>query len=852
MTIEGEFPHARAPLTTEEFERVEAVFAEAAGSEGTLRIHALDRACADRPDLRREVEALLAAHDRLAKTSSDEDASLPRAVVGSRIGAYALAEKIGEGGMGEVYRAERVDGALVQQVAVKITRSTLLPHDLIRRFKVERQILASLHHPNIVRMLDAGATAEGQAYLVMEYVEGTPITRDCRTANRGLEQRLRLFQQVCSAVHHAHRHGIVHRDLKPANILVTHDGVPKVLDFGVAKMLASPASGANTATGALPGPLTLNYASPEQLCGQGVTTASDIYALGILLYELLAGERPYETTGQRLDRVIDLVVRAEPPRPSAGRHGAAEPLPYDRRRLRGDLDAIVLKALDKEPERRYASAEELAADIGRVLDQRPVLARGPSAMYVLGRLAARHRAAVAVGVLATAAVLVSLALAVWQRQVAERERLRSEQRSGEVRQLANALIFRIHDAIAPLPGSTPVRKTLIDEALGYLESLARESAGDAALQLELARAYARIGKVQGTPGDANLGDARGAALSYERAVRLLRPIATGAAAPVESTVTFVDILLDVSVSAATSRDPLLVAKEALGIARDLLRRAPTDWNVRRVAARANHTTAMWLNPPASFPYLQTAAELYGANLQSDVTGGDAIAAVAAVERLMGAHRSLLADFAGALPHHLRARELDEQRLRRAPHDRRAQWDLADDLVNIGEVRSRAESKDLPQAVAVYGQALRIREDIAAADPRNVYAQQSVGWVEASLARVYAELDRPAAALEILERAVAVDKRYPLRDGIGHRLTLAGAWLALGEAWLRRGLRRQACRAFQASLDDFTEAEPRLSAAMLAMPHMKKPVEQARRGVAGCAAHKQGATASPTSTAVTAF
>ena len=279
--------------------------------------------CSGRPRLQAEIEALLASHDRLGtfldvpeSVEDDEGDSPDRLRVGSLVGPYRLIEQIGEGGMGNVYLAERDDGLFDHRVAIKVTRTSVRDGDTARRFRAERQILASLQHPNIVTLLDGGATPIGEAYLVMEHVAGIPITRHCREGRLTLEQRLQLIRQVAGAVQFAHQRGIVHRDLKPGNILVTPDGVPKVLDFGVAKLLESSAVVDSAVTRTFPGPLTPNYASPEQLRGLPVTTACDVYALGVLTYEVVTGVRPYDTTGRTLDEVLNLVLETEPSRPS--------------------------------------------------------------------------------------------------------------------------------------------------------------------------------------------------------------------------------------------------------------------------------------------------------------------------------------------------------------------------------------------------------------------------------------------------------------------------------------------------------------------------------------------------------
>jgi serine/threonine protein kinase len=360
----------------------------------------------------------------LAGALGDEIRLEPGPRAGDLVGAFRLVESIGSGGMGTVFRAARAAGDFDQQVAIKFIAAPLAHPDAVRRFRAERQILAALHHPNIVTLLDGGVTDEGFAYVVMEYVDGVPITAYGREVALPLAHRLRLFQQVCGAVQYAHGHFVVHRDLKPGNILVARDGAAKVLDFGVAKLLDGPlreASGTLTQAGF--GPLTPNYASPEQIRGLEVTVTSDVYALGVILYELLTGTRPYETSGKPLEAVLRLVVDADATRPSIATPPDEVRPPYDlRRALRGDLDAIVLRALRKDPAERYASAEALSLDIGRYLTGQPVEAREPSLQYVARKLAARHKGVFATATLSLVAILSALFIALWQARQAARER----------------------------------------------------------------------------------------------------------------------------------------------------------------------------------------------------------------------------------------------------------------------------------------------------------------------------------------------------------------------------------------------------------------------------------------------
>ncbi len=405
----------------------------------------LDAECLGRPDLRAEVESLLAAYDRstgFIEPIELTPASLVQpgpsdARIASRVGAFRLLEVLGEGGMGTVYRAERADGEFSQQVAIKFIGSWIRDRATVARFRAERQILASLQHPNIVSLLDGGVTAEGEAYLVMEYVDGQPITAYCKDRALDLEGRLGLFIHVCAAVQSAHAHLIVHRDLKPGNVLVTSAGVPKVVDFGVAKLLAPAAEGSIPITRMFPGPLTPDYASPEQLRSQPVTTACDVYALGVLLYELLTGSRPYDTSGKPLHEVLTQVLDVDPPAPSARlRSMTAGPSLIAASAVSGDLDAIVLKAMQKEPTLRYASAVDLADDVMRYLDGRPVLAQPARLGYRARKLVRRHRVVVSAATAAVLSLIVGLGVALWQAQTARNERDRARLEAAKAEQVS--------------------------------------------------------------------------------------------------------------------------------------------------------------------------------------------------------------------------------------------------------------------------------------------------------------------------------------------------------------------------------------------------------------------------------
>src|SRR5215472_5472252 len=395
------------------WQKVKDVFGDALEQGLADRGAFLDRACNGDHALRAEVESLLAA----AQGATDEQppAAEPDRMLGRRLGAYQILEPIASGGMATVYLAHRADDQYRKSVAIKLIHPGLASDALCRRFRSERQTLAALDHPNIVRLLDGGTTEEGLPYLVMDYVDGRPIDEYCDQHQLTVEERLRLFRTVCGAVEHAHQNRIIHRDLKPSNILVTADGSPRLLDFGIAKLLSPELSsdmGLMTTAGIHH--MTPAYASPEQVRGDAITYASDVYSLGVVLYELITGHRPYRFKNYsqaEVERVIceteaerpsTIVTRAESDQgpdgssghivtPEAVSRARGVPLEKLRRHLKGDLDNIVLKALHKEPQRRYGSVQEFSEDIARHLEDRPVKARPNTLQYRTRKLIRRRK-----------------------------------------------------------------------------------------------------------------------------------------------------------------------------------------------------------------------------------------------------------------------------------------------------------------------------------------------------------------------------------------------------------------------------------------------------------------------------
>ena len=449
-------------MADERWARVKELFAEALEEAPGAREIFLARRCPDDASLREEVRTLLLAHESAGSFIETPPSPIaaarggepPAQLAGRMVGPYRIVHEIGHGGMGTVYMAERADGAFEKLVAVKVIRRGLDTEDVLLRFRHEREALAGLDHPNIARLMDAGSTSDGLPYFVMEYVEGTPIDRFCDERKLTIVERLRIFQTVCGAVQAAHRNLVVHRDIKPDNILVTADGVPKLVDFGIAKLLA-PTSTLARETRATERLMTPGYASPEQVEGKPITTATDVYSLGVLLYELLTGRHPFPRSREHAAQggigehvpekpstaVMQPLQAARPddvtgPRSPEELSRARQVSPAAlRRELRGDLDTIVSVAMRQEPQRRYGSVEQLAEDVRRHLVGLPIMARKDALGYRVVRFAARHAAAVIAAALLLVVLFVAVAAIAWQARVAAEERDRARVESAKTRQI---------------------------------------------------------------------------------------------------------------------------------------------------------------------------------------------------------------------------------------------------------------------------------------------------------------------------------------------------------------------------------------------------------------------------------
>ena len=535
----------RTPLDPATWSRVGDVLDGAlAITDATARNLFVERSCGGDTRLRDEVLSLLSVGDKvdiaLPATRwidhlvgvSAAQLSDPEALIGQQLGPWRVDALLAVGGMGVVYRGSRADHNFEKNVAIKLLPRGMADPDLVGRFEAERHILAALDHPGIARLIDGGTSMDGTPWLVMEYVEGEQVDRYCDQGQLSLAQRLSLFVTVCEAVQFAHQHLVVHRDLKPGNILVAPDGNVKLLDFGIAAIVADPSHESNESAQGLRA-MTPLWASPEQVNGETVTTASDTYSLGALLYRLLAGQMPYQSNPKDAAALVREISEGEPIPPSHRivdtRAAQAAPLPYRARAVQGDLDAIVLLAMRKRPEQRYQTVAQLADDIRRFLRQEPVAARGDAMTYRAGKFVRRHRGSVALAGAGLMGILLASGTALYQasvandaRQQAEAERTRAERNLVRARKLANDSLFAVHDALRNVPGTTAARALVAEKVSVALDEMARDGSQiDADLMREAGSSWSRLAIIQSQTAGASTGETHRADSSFRHAIELL-------------------------------------------------------------------------------------------------------------------------------------------------------------------------------------------------------------------------------------------------------------------------------------------------------------------------------------------
>lgn len=739
-------------MTRTFLEEVEYHFAEIAGLPATQQEHYLDHFLADQPSLQAEVRSLVKAHREGASFLQHEP---------ERLGPYRLLEQIGRGGMGSIYRAERDDGQFRQVVAIKMLRPPV-PARLLRRFLDERQILARLAHPNIARLLDGGVSPSGLPYIVMELVEGKTIAEYCRAKSR--TETLRLFQQVCSAVSYAHRNLVVHRDLKPANILVTSDGAPKLLDFGIAKIMEAAPNGTTALA------LTPEYASPEQARGEAISTASDVYSLGVLLHELLTGRRP------------------QPAAESREQHAVVKPATGSE-----DLDAIVLKALRRDSQDRYTSVDALSEDISRFFAGRPLAAREPTGWYRLSKFVRRNRASVFLAAGVTTALIVAAFLTIRQARIAER-------RFDVVRHLASTTLFRIHDSVAALPGSTPSRNLIVQSALEALDRLTVDAADDAGLKLELADAYQKLGDVQGNLSQSNLGDSRAALSSYAKSRRILDEVLSKDGGNEHGMRSWVRVNQNSARAEMWMRNPSEAQKlgrETVAMAEKLASQFPGEPSEEELAAAYNTLGDLGDNA-----YRLKALRIYEALLGRKPEDTNRQRNVALLHKNIASSYLDTKESEQAVPHLRRALELDEARVRIQPKNRLAQLDLSFDHSQFGTYYMGRKQVD--EALNEFRKALEIRQSLHESDPTDARLKDRLAYLHARIGRILMDEGRNLEAIPSLQAAVQMNRSLIQIDPVNphYRGNLARSSLSLAQSALRAGKRGVGCAALNSALDEY--------------------------------------------------
>jgi eukaryotic-like serine/threonine-protein kinase len=740
-------------MTAGRWSEVKAVLSDVLDADATQRPALLDRLCGPDTELRTTVESLLAMESQADRLDT---AFLPGSALWTdppekapvQIGPYNILREIGRGGMGVVYLADRADGEYRKRVAIKLITGARNELNLDQRFRRERQILAQLEHPHIARLLDGGATESGQPYFVMEYVEGPPLLAWCDEHHLDIDARLALFLSVCDAVSYAHRKLIVHRDLKPGNVLVTPSGDPKLLDFGLARMVDSETEADLTQAG--PTPMTVAYSSPEQIRGERQTVSSDVYSLGVILYELLTAHRPYRPENTSYAEIVRVTCEQEPTPP-------AQFLPN----LRGDLETILLKALAKDPHLRYHSVDELAADLRRHLNGQPIQARPATFTYRAGKFLRRHRIAVPAAALAVALIL-SFAGLSWF------EALRAQRRFNDVEKLAHSVMFEFHDAIEKLPGSTAARELLVRRALEYLENLSREAAGDPRLDREIALGYGRIGDIQGNLGTANLGNVSATLESYRKAEQILARLL--ARSPSDASLRLDYLRISGGLAGAYNLNgdrarARVLSEKNIALANAALRDRPNDPDTMRFMMATQSLAGDLLIGEGKYEEAIPIRQAILAMEQrvSELNPGNARrrSNVALAHKRLGALYGVVKRYEEGRLEYQQALASDEE-YARIDSGTRAQLDLSYDYSDLGWVSTHLG--DQPAALAFYRKAQALRQSAAAADPKDSRAATAVASITQRIGSQLRRMQDLPAARQEMQRAVVLWKQLADRPG----------------------------------------------------------------------------------------
>jgi tetratricopeptide (TPR) repeat protein len=830
-------------MTPERWQEIRGVLEKALELEPVQRSAFLDHVCVSDESLRREVEALLDPSDDVISSflkaepltgrlnevlveNSDGNAYANALQAGQVLAErFLLVRKLGEGGMGQVWLADQTS-PVRRQVALKLIKGGMYDEAVVQRFQSERQSLAIMDHPAIAKVFDAGTTPQAQPYFVMEYVPGLPITEYCDQKKFKVADRLELFIQACEGVQHAHQKAIIHRDLKPANILVAEvDGkpVPRIIDFGLAKAVV-PQAGETlfTQMGHFVG--TPGYMSPEQADPnvQDIDTRTDVYSLGAVLYMLLAGTQPFDVkTGEKfaLDELLRKLREEEPPSPSTRVSGdretstaTAEARGIEPKQLasllRGDLDWITMKALEKDRSRRYGTPSELAADLRRYLNHEAIVARPAGTTYRLRKYIRRHRALV-VGVATVFLVLVAgVAVSTIEairarqaRQAALRDRDLAQRRFDDVHKLAREVIFNLQNQLAAIPGTTQVRKDLIAVAINYLDALAKDATADQSLQAELAVAYLRIGDIQGSSQWQNLGDLPAAQESYSKAERLARALVaqqpSGRAKGLLAEVLVAQAQADKN--ANQPAQAAAKAMEALELARERVQSDPASKEAQFQLGHALNNAAGYSEMKDAIRYLEEEASVFEAMMAHDPHNLDWPRNVALAHKYLAGQFLNSRDPDGAFTHLTRAEELDESVVRAAPNDPEHKMDLAIDLNQWGEYYG--QKKDIAKAIQYTRASLAIRRELASADPRNARAQDRLAYVLTALGDLQLNVSAREALASYREARSIAEK---LQTESLRAERLANSISGIGDAYQKLGDAGRSCAAYAESVKLYLE------------------------------------------------
>jgi non-specific serine/threonine protein kinase/serine/threonine-protein kinase len=800
-------------MKPERWRQVEALYHAALEREPGERVAFLAEACAGDETLRREVDSLLGFDGRAegfieapalevaARLFAPDDERFERnkpqdlPLTVERIGPYKILCEIGRGGMGTVFLAERDDDEYHKQVAIKLIKRGMDSDAILTRFRTERQILARLEHPNIARLLDGGTTSDGLPYFVMEYIEGLPIDDYADERKLTVTERLKLFLQVCSAVQHSHQHLIVHRDIKPSNILVTADGTTKLLDFGIAKIVAPDSGVAETMSAK--GWMTPEYSSPEQLRSEAITTVSDVYSLGVVLYELLAGRSPYRFEYRQPHEIAEVILNSDPDRPSTAAVGAAPvtmrkaaatvPSPEAisearegtpeklRRRLSGDLDNIVLKAMHREKDLRYSSVAYLAEDIRRHLEGLPVLARKDTLSYRALKFIGRNRVAVTAGALLLLTLLGGILATAWQSHQARIQRnfaiaaqKKAERRFNEVRKLAHSVLFDYHNAIEDLPGSTPVRERLVQDATEYLNSLAEEGAGDTSLQVELADAYEKISSVQGGMSYSNLGNTAGAIESLRKCLKIREALVAATPNDAELVAKMAITYRNLAALLSETGDPtgaLDSYRNAVKMLETLAAKEPANKSYQYNLATKLGDLGSFLIEQGDWHKAaesqRRAVKIYESLLADDPQNRDYRRSLAVCHEFLGQALLGINDATGAEENTRQAILLLGRLTEEEPRNAEYRRILATCYYYQGDILA-AQNKTA-QALESYSKGATIVEQLSAADAKNVTFRLDVAFARQRVGDMLAELGRKGEATAHYRQSLAMREAVAKAD-----------------------------------------------------------------------------------------